>query len=52
MSEPGKLTAIPIFRFENIGDVYPSDMAALFGLLVRYPLIRYQMPGFSCSVFL
>jgi len=26
---PGKLTSIPTFRLGNIGDVYPSDMAAL-----------------------
>ena len=26
---PGKMTDLPTFRLGNIGDVYPSDMAAL-----------------------
>jgi len=33
---PGKLTSIPTFRLGNIGDVYPSDMAALVKAIGEY----------------
>ncbi len=33
---PGKLTSIPTFRLGNIGDVYPSDMAALVETIGAY----------------
>ena len=33
---PGKLTDLPTFRLGNIGDVYPSDMAALVTAIEEY----------------
>ena len=33
---PGKLTSQPTFRLGNIGDVYPSDMAALVNTIGKY----------------
>ena len=33
---PGKLTELPTFRLGNIGDVYPSDMAALVDAIGEY----------------
>ena len=33
---PGKLTTQPTFRLGNIGDVYPSDMAALVNTIGEY----------------
>lgn len=33
---PGKLTTMPAFRLGNIGNVYPSDMEELVGMLNKY----------------
>ncbi|MCL1913397.1 MAG: 2-aminoethylphosphonate--pyruvate transaminase [Eubacteriaceae bacterium] len=33
---PGKLTSIPTFRLGNIGDVYPTDMAAIVAAIAKF----------------